>query len=270
MPSPPPTAMAAISRPDPQPVHVLCLKWGTRYGPHYVNNLAAAVARHLRRPHQVHCVTDDPTGLAADVRPIPFPANPGVRRGWPDVLVKLLLMADGFADLQGPCLFLDLDVVILGSLDPFFDYRPGEYCMIHNWVAGSRALLRRRPAVGNSSLFRFEAGRSQAVVDTFLREIDRAEDRRVFNTEQAFMTYAMGRVAWWPESWVRSYKRHCRPPFPLNHLRTPRPPQDCRVLVFHGLPDPHQAIAGFRGRKPHHHCRPAPWLQEHWPLPSPH
>ncbi|MEX1316528.1 MAG: hypothetical protein AB1Z22_05280, partial [Synechococcaceae cyanobacterium] len=146
----------------------------------------------------------------------------------------------------------------------------GEYCMIHNWSAGSRALLGHRPPIGNSSVFRFEAGGSQAVVDTFLDQIAEAEDRSVYNTEQAFMTHAMGQVTWWPDSWVRSYKRHCRPLFPLNHLRTPRPPRDCRVLVFHGVPDPDQAIQGFRGRKPHHGCRPAPWIQDHWPLPSDH
>ncbi|MEX1324225.1 MAG: hypothetical protein AB1Z21_08580 [Synechococcaceae cyanobacterium] len=252
------------------PVNVICLKWGTRYGVHYVNNLAAGVTRHLRRPHQIHCVTDDPRGLGADVRPIPFPDNPGVRRGWPDILVKLLLMADGFGGLKGPTLFLDLDVVIMAGLDVFFDYHPGEYCMIHNWSAGSRALLGHRPPIGNSSVFRFEAGGSQAVVDTFLDQIAEAEDRSVYNTEQAFMTHAMGQVTWWPDSWVRSYKRHCRPLFPLNHLRTPRPPRDCRVLVFHGVPDPDQAIQGFRGRKPHHGCRPAPWIQDHWPLPSDH
>lgn len=248
----------------PQPVNFICIKWGTRYGPEYVNRLLAGVSRHLHRRFGFYCCTEDPTGLDPGVRVIPFPENPGIKRGWPDVLVKLMIMQDGFGGLSGPTLFLDLDVVIMDSIDCFFDYRPGEYCIIHNWVSGLRALTGNRPAVGNSSAFRFEAGASGEVAETFFREMHLAEDRNVFNTEQAFMTHAMKKVAWWPEEWCRSYKRFCRRPFPLNLVLPPRPPAGCRILVFHGRPDPDEAITGYRGRKPHHHMLAAPWVADHW------
>jgi hypothetical protein len=45
---------------------------------------------------------------------------------------------------------------------------------------------------------------------------------------------------------------------------TPQVAPGCRILVFHGRPDPDEAIRGYRGRKIHHHMRPAPWLAEHW------
>jgi len=251
-------------RTDSAPVHVLCLKWGNRYGPHYVNILYRSVARHLRRPFRFHCCTDDANGLDPSIDVIPFPPNPGVRRGWPDVLVKLMVTQDGFGNLEGPTLFLDLDIVILDDIDCFFDFRPGEYCIIHNWVNRRKALLGRRPAVGNSSVFRFDAGGSNDVYETFRKEMARAEDRNVFNTEQAFLTHAMGKVNWWPKEWVRSYKWNCRPLFPLNLVLTPKTPPGCRILVFHGRPDPDEAIRGYTGRKPHHHMRAAPWLAEHW------
>lgn len=248
----------------PEPVNVLCLKWGTRYPASYVNILYRAVSRHLKRPFLFHCCTDDASGLDAGIRVIPFPENPGVKRGWPDILVKLVVTRDGFGDLKGPTLFLDLDIVVMDDLDCFFDYKPGEYCIIHNWVNWRKALLGRRPSVGNSSVFRFDAGRSNTVYETFLREMSRAEDRQQFNTEQAFLTYAMGKVNWWPDEWVRSYKWNCRPAFPLNLMVAPKAPPGCRILVFHGRPDPDEAIRGYHGRKPHHHVRPAPWLAEYW------
>jgi hypothetical protein len=244
--------------------NILCLKWGDRYGPHYVNILRRSVARHLKRPFRFHCCTENADGLDDEVRVIPFPENPGVKRGWPDILVKLMVLRNGFGGLQGPTLFLDLDVVIMGGIDCFFDFHPQEYCIIHNWVHRRKELLGKRPAVGNSSVFRFDAGASNAVYETFLREIERAEDKSVFNTEQAFLTYAMNKVRWWPEEWVRSYKWNCRPIFPLNLLVAPKPPQACRILVFHGRPDPDEAMRGFRGRRIHHHMKPAPWLAEHW------
>lgn len=249
-----------------KPVNVLCIKWGNRYGAHYVNILSRAVRRNLARPFVFYCCTDDATGLDPDVRVIPFPPNPGVKRGWPDILIKLEILRDGFGGLAGPTLFLDLDVAITGPLDDFFDYRPGRFCIIHNWVNRRKALLGRRPAVGNSSVFRFEAGSSGHAHATFLSEIHRAEDRSQFNTEQAFLTYAMGDPNWWPDAWVKSYKWNCRPLFPLNLLRVPRLSESCRILVFHGRPDPDEAICGYKGRKPHHSTLPAPWIADYWKL----
>lgn len=247
-------------------VNILCLKWGTRYPASYVNILYASVRRHLKRPFNFHCCTDDPAGLDAGISTIPFPANPGIRRGWPDVLVKLMVTRDGFGDLSGPTLFLDLDVVIMDDIDCFFDYQATKYCIIHNWVKVRKELLGKRPKVGNSSVFRFDAGASNEVYETFLREMSRAEDRTVFNTEQAFLTHAMKEVHWWPESWTRSYKHHCRPMLPFNLIANPKPPPGCKILVFHGRPDPDEAILGFRDSKLHHLMRPAPWIGDHWKL----
>lgn len=247
-----------------QKVNILCLKYGTRYPAEYVNKLLAGVTRNLKRDFRFYCCTDDPEGIDPRVHIIPFPDNPGIKRGWPDVLVKLMLTRDGFGDLIGPTLFLDLDVAILDDIGPFFDFKPGENCIIWNWVNARKQALGKRPDVGNSSVFRFDAGQSGYIYETFLREMDRAEDLTVFNTEQAFLTYAMKKVNWWPEEWCRSYKRHCRPAFPMNLFLTPSPPKDCRILVFHGRPDPPEAIRGFRGRKIHHHIKPATWLTDFW------
>lgn len=245
-------------------VNIICVKWGTRYGPEYVNRLFGGVTRFLSRPFRFVCVTDDPTGLHPKVESVPFPEDPGIKRGWPDVLVKLMLLEDGFAGLSGPSLFLDLDVLITESIDCFFEYKPGKNCIIHNWVGGMRALMKQRPAVGNSSIFRFEAGSSGYVYDTFMAERHRAEERSIFNTEQAFLTYAMREVEWWPEAWVCSFKRHCRPSFPFNLFREPRLPEGCRILVFHGRPDPDEALVGYRGKKLHHRTLPARWMKDYW------
>lgn len=252
------------------PCNVLCLKWGTAYPAYYVNRLYQAVKRRLHRPFRFVCVTEDPSGLmdGIEVEPIPetpLPFSPGMqKKGWPNVFLKLVVLRDGFARLQGPTLFLDVDIVLLGDIDCFFDYRPGKNCIIHNWVESRKALFAGRPDVGNSSVFRFEAGKSQYIYDKFLAKVERAVDQNYFRTEQAFLTYAMGERYWWPEEWTASYKRHCRPAFPLNHFLAPKRPERARILVFHGTPNPHEAIAGFTGVRPHHKVRPAPWIAEHW------
>ncbi|HAV12158.1 MAG TPA: hypothetical protein DCX06_01505 [Opitutae bacterium] len=248
-----------------KPVNVICLKYGTRYPADYVNKLYSGVKRHLNRPFLFHCCTDDPTGLVPEVNVIPFPENPGIKTSWPHVLVKLMLTQNGFGGISGPTLFLDVDLVIMDTIDPFFDYEPGRFCIIHNWVNRRKQILGLRPDVGNSSVFRYDAGPvSDTIYQTFLKEMHRAEDTSIFNTEQAFMTYAMKNPVWWPESWVRSYKWNCRPKFPLNLFKTPQAPQDCKILVFHGKPDPEEALVGYKGKKPHHKMLPAKWILQHW------
>lgn len=248
-----------------KPVNIICMKWGTRYPAHYVNVLFRSVQRNLSRPFRFLCLTDDPSGLLEGVETAPFPENPGITQAaWPNVFMKLVMTRDGFENLSGPTLFLDLDLVILDRIDCFFDYQPGENCIIHNWWERRKQLLRKRPEIGNSSIFRFEAGRSQYIYDTLLAEMDRAQDRAVFATEQAFLTYAMRERCWWPEEWVRSFKFNCRPPFPLNLILAPAKPKDAKFLVFHGQPDPDDAVAGFRGKRIHHRVKPAPWVADYW------
>lgn len=249
---------------DTSPCNVVCLKWGTRYPAAFTNILYHSVKRHLTRPLRFVCVTDDPTGLDDGVEAVPLAPNPGYPEDkWPNIFMKLAILQDGFADLRGPTLFLDVDVVIMGDLDCFFDYRPGKNCIIHNWIEWHKTLFRPRPAIGNSSVFRFEAGSGNGIYETFLKEFEQANDRNLYPTEQAFLTHAMREVCWWPEEWVRSYKRTCRPAFPLNLVRAPRKP-DTKILVFHGAPDPDQALAGFVGKKLHHRILPAPWIRDDW------
>lgn len=246
-----------------EPVNVICMKWGDRYGPHYVNNLYAGVKKHLHRPFRFVCVTDNPNGLAEGVEAVPIPERPDVPK-WPNVFLKLLMTADGFADLQGPTLFCDIDIIITGDIDCFFDYKPGKNIIIHNWVEWRKQLFRKRPDIGNSSVFRFEAGKSQYICDKFLSEKERAMDRSIFCTEQAYLTHAMKEQYWWPEQWVRSFKRHSQRPFPLNFILPPKLPKDTRILVFHGRPDPDQALTGFKGKRIHHHTLPAAWITDYW------
>ena len=172
--------------------NIICLKWGTRYPASYTNILYHSVKRHLHRPFRFLCITDDPTGLDEGIDTTPLPENPGYPEGqWPNIFCKLAMLKDGFGDLQGPTMFMDVDVVIMGDLDRFFDYEPGKNCIIHNWIEWHKTIFRARPHIGNSSVFRFEAGKSGYIFETFLREFAEANDQSKYPTEQAFLTHAM-------------------------------------------------------------------------------
>lgn len=257
-------------------VNILCLKWGDLYGPEYVNRLYAGVKRNLSREFRFVCVTDNATGLTDGVETVPIPADPHVlTRQWPNIFIKLCLFQNGFANLEGPTLFLDIDLLVVGSLDKFFDYRPGEFCIIHNWVERRKRWFNKLPNIGNSSCFRFEAGSSGGVYETFLKEKDNPSRWEIFTKgSQKFQTWAMfqnGKVNWWPEEWVCSFKRQCVPIFPLNKLLCPhKPSKNVSVIAFHGQPDMSQALEGYYRTKsnsrvkPHLTCKPTAWILDYW------
>ena len=101
---------------------VLCMNWGTAYGPEYVNRLYSMVSRHITGQFRFVCYTDSKVGIRPEVECYDCPEvdipSPKRNRGWR----KLCLFADQLPGLQGTVLFLDLDVVVTNSLDDFFTF----------------------------------------------------------------------------------------------------------------------------------------------------
>ncbi len=248
--------------------NVLCIKWGTRYGSEYVNRLFYGIQSNLSLPLRFVCLTDDTRGIDPAVETHPLPVTPfdeaafDAKRGG-ETWRKIGLFQPGLVGLQGDTLFLDLDVVVTGSIDDFFTYEPGKFCIIQDWLEKKRAWMPGRDGrVGNTSLFRYNLTDHAKVYTEFASDQRKALDS--FRIEQQYVSHVLRDcTAFWPEAWVQSFKRSCRPMFPLNRFVTPPEPKDCRVLVFHGRPFPDQAIEGFDGGLLRS-TLPAPWLADHW------
>ncbi|EIP97498.1 hypothetical protein OpiT1DRAFT_01938 [Opitutaceae bacterium TAV1] len=242
---------------------IVTLKWGTLYGAEYVNRLRRAVTRHLASPHRFVCLTDDPAGLDPEIEALPIPPvdlpPDKIGTGWR----KFCIFGPDSPIREGLCLFLDIDIVITGDMERFFTWQPGTIPIIHNWIEWHKTLFRKRPEIGNSSVFRYDAAERAFIWNRFLKEKNQA--LRSFPTEQAYLTHCIrSQMTYWPEEWVRSFKRHCRPVFPLNLFMTPRCPQGCSIIAFHGRPNPDEAIGGFDDGKLHHRVKPASWVAEYW------
>ena len=251
---------------NPRQANVICMKWGTLYAAHYVNRLYASVSRNMKRKFRFLCFTDNATGIAQQVECHPltevqFSASEKDRR-W----LKLGIFRNSLANLEGPCLFLDLDVVITESIDDLFDYAPGKFCISHDWwmpYKHLRAKLVNLPKIGNTSVFRFEAGTLEYVLTHFEKNSDQIISQ--YSLEQEYITRAVeDQIQWWPASWIRSFRRHCRPAFPLNLLKQPSVPSGAKIIAFHGLPKLDDAAAGYMSRYPHKICRRSPWIDKHW------
>ena len=248
---------------------VICMKWGTRYGPEYVNRLYSMVRRHTKRPTRLVCYTDDPTRLDAGVETFPLPyivlpekkshksaSAPLSKLPWR----KLSLWQKNLEGVTGEVLFLDLDTVITGSLDEFFDYEPGHFCVARNWT-------QQNDNIGNTSIFRFPVGGHTYIYDRIMNDCEGVMSEH--RNEQIYISREITGMKFWPAEWCLSFKSSLIPAWPLNFFIAPPLPAGTKVVAFPGKPDPDEAMEGRWPLKHwyqalYKHVRPAPWIAEHW------
>ena len=247
---------------------VICIRWGTRYGADYVNRLYRGVMRHVSRPTRFVAFTDDPAGLdpgvdAIKIPVVSFDSGPDLSRAGlkPGPWRKLALWSTDLGGLDGEVLFLDLDVLVTGPLDPFFDYEPGRLCVIRNWTQG------RREGIGNTSVLRFRAGSAPHLLRDF--EADPVAMSYRHDNEQIYVTRAAGLpMAFWPSGWCASFKHDLMPPWPFYIFIPPALSAEARVVVFTGHPRPDEALAGRWPAKWYKRfykaLPPVPWISDHW------
>ena len=87
-----------------------------------------------------------------------------------------------------------------------------------------------------------------------------------FRHEQAYLSSKVHQkkaLNYWPDEWVPSFKYHCVPKFPYNFVNIPSIPLNAKIILFHGLPNPPDAIEGRSG-KWYRYIKPAPWIQDYW------
>lgn len=264
---------------------LVCVKWGTMYGPEYVNRLYGMVSRHLAPPFRLVCLTDDRRGIRPEVECFDLPElgvpHPQRTMGkWR----KQILWGASVPGLQGVALFVDLDSVIVGPLDDYFSIgNPGDVYVARNWA-------RPLEKLGQTSVFRFPVGGNAHILDDFRADAQGIADKYQF--EQHYVTAAVtGGVKFWPEAWTKHFRLHCMPPFPLCYVMSARLPAGARIVTFPGGPNPDDVIVGrwnkreppfptrwqhilatfsdqrvddSRWRHLRRYVRPVPWIEAAW------
>jgi hypothetical protein len=240
----------------------ICMKWGRLYGPEYVNRLYAMVCAHSSGPIRFVCLTDDRSGIRAEVEchdcpeiPLPSPFN---LRGWRKLTTYAA--SERLYGLSGQWLFLDLDVVVLGSLDDFFTYQPEKsFIVMRNWTQPGRN-------IGNTSVYRFTVGADEYLLSRLIAEQDAI--LATFRNSQTYISRTVRELVFWPDEWCVLFKTHCVPPWPLRFWKAPTVPAGARVVAFPGVPNPHEAVIGKwpakAWKKSYKFIRPAPWIQQAW------
>ena len=237
-------------------MNIICMKWGDKFPVEYVNHLYSMVSRNMNAKFRFVCFTENSEGIRSEVEiqelpELKLPANLP-ERGWR----KLTVFKKNFGNLSGPTLFLDLDIVIVGNLDVFF-HQQGDFLIAHD-----KKNIKKRE--GNSSIFRFEIGQFSQILDYF--ESNSEQIKNEVRHEQAYLSREidkLGKLEYWPDEWVPSFKYKCCPSWFKAWFVAPSIPRGARVILFHGLPNPPEAIAGRSG-KWYRHIQPSPWIKDYW------
>lgn len=188
------------------------VKANVPYGAEYVTNLRAMVARHLTRPHRFVCLTDRPARIP-DVSTQSIAHDPSVFGWW----AKLELFNP--KRFTGRVLYLDLDTLVVGSLDEVVDY-PSRFALLPHGGTFSgvyKGKARRIVPKFNSSVMVWDAGVNSALYTEWAPMM--AEE---FHGDQDFIGERMPDGAVMPAEWFPRLSE-------IGHLAAP--PEAAKVVL---------------------------------------
>lgn len=239
------------------------MKWGSLYGPEYVNRLYRMVRRQTSGPIRFVCLTDDKTDLHPEIECHPCPEiaipAPHNLRGWRKV--NLFAKSEDLFGLEGDWLYIDLDVVITDSLDEFFTFKPElPFIVMQNWTQPGSG-------IGNTSIYRFRVGTDAYLLNDLLEQQTALIDKHI--NSQTYISRSIRSINFWPDEWCRLFKVHCIPAWPQRFWQEPVLPQGTKIVAFPGVPNPHEAAVGKWPSKSvlkrtYKYIRPTNWIQQHW------
>jgi hypothetical protein len=201
---------------------VACVEWGNYLGRggEYIDKLQAGVARHLKAEHSFTVIR--PEGEPLHPGLVPLTPKERTAGTWQ----KLAMFRPG--RFKGRVLYLDLDSVITGPLDPLVAQCGAVHLKHWGWdrnVHAGGCLVWDHGEFSDRIWRAFHSGVAQKFVN-----------------DQEWMT---GLNCWpaLPAHLVRSYRYHCKQGVP----------DLCSIVAFHGRPKPHELPADD-------------WIHDHWKL----
>jgi len=208
------TPDVAVIGQRPEFVQVVCVQSGTEYKQEYVDKLRNSVARNLTIPHSFHAITDST-----------IPEED--QASW---WAKIQLFNPHTFDINHLVLYLDLDVVITGSLDDIVSAKSH-----HPMIIIENFSINVRHCAYNSSCMLFHPLYNNSITNIWQAyENDKDKIKKVLHGDQCWIWRSLkNSVSVFPQHLIRSYKYHC----------TRNVPDDTRVVVFHGAPNPEQVRA---------------------------
>ena len=230
-------------------INVVCLKWGTKYGPEYVNRLYAGVKRNTTLEFKFWCFTEDAAGIRPEVNILPLPFADRLDSWWN----KLSMFSPDLPFVPGTHLFyIDLDTLITGNIDKLLSHRTLKMIVLKDFYHG---IVKRAGTVG-SGLMLWRHGKFCHVWEKFITNPEKHVKLAGTYGDQWWIEQKVPDVLFWqdvfPEQ-VVSFKVHCRKGLPSK----------AKIVCYHGRPSiPESMTETVSVDK--WTIAPQPWVAKHW------
>jgi len=224
-------------------INIICLKWGTKFTPDYVNNLYAGIKRNTSVDFRFHCFTDDTTDILSDVICHRLP-DLNITGWW----FKIWLFSNELPFEQGDrIMFFDLDTIVTGNIDDILSYDcPKDLIGLRNFY---------RPNRFASGLLMWKHGTQNHIWEEFKKDPEKAQ-RMSPDGDQEWTERCAAQFTRWQEEFpecIYSYKQSCSQGLPST----------AKIVCYHGTPSIIQSftetVKNYDGVWP-----PQDWPKEYW------
>jgi hypothetical protein len=230
-------------------INIVCLKWGTKYGPEYVNRLYAGVKRNTSVPFKFWCFTEDSTGIDSEVCVAPLPFSGQLETWWN----KLYLFSDKIPIPKGETIFyIDLDTLIVDNIDHILKRNYTRLVILKDFFYG---IAKSANAYG-SGLMMWTHGTYNSVWQKFIESSEQHIKAAGSYGDQWWIEQQIKKVFFWQDifpGWIVSFKVHCR-----NGL-----PKNAKIICYHGRPSIPES-ASETSNVNRWVIAPQPWVLGHW------
>ena len=250
--------------------NVICIKWGKCYGPEYVNRLYNMVVRNTTYHINFYCFTDNSDGLSESVivKPLPVMHVEELKYAYQK---EAGLCDDELGGLTGQrVLYFDLDVLIIDNIDCLFEYPNDDgFYIINDWNTNGST-------VGQATCYSWVVG-TLGYIKKYFEGHSEEIYKKFYTASQEYLSSKViekyGKLNFWKDSWIKSFRFHCLPtpliPF-LRKIRMAKIPKGAKIIAFHGNPKMIDAKNGIWNEKNpikkffYKHLKPVKWVEKYW------
>ena len=220
-------------------INVVCVKWGTLYNYDYVNRLYSMVKKNLTAEFEFYCITEDSSNIIKEVTCIQSPIE-WVKNQW---YKETMFLKNTIPERI--TLYLDLDIVIVSSLDPLIPKNEND----ENWYM-SRDFLKRNIPTFHGAVMVFNPKYWYDFFDYFKNKINSGYEMKRGNEQPLIATYHLTRnyrnFKIYPNEYIWSYKYgYTRQNINVenSHIYSGFKPHEKGIICsFHGWPKIHQVL----------------------------
>jgi len=231
-------------------INIVCLKWGTKYGPEYVNNLYAGIARNTTREFKFWCFTDDASGIRKEVITKGLPYANRLDSWWNKIY---LFNPDLPISADENIFYIDLDTLIVSNIDDLLKIKTGNRIVVlRDFFHG---MVKSAGLVG-SGLMCWEHRKQAHLWHEFIKDPEKVIKQSHPYGDQYFIEKNIKNYKFWQDLFpdrVVSFKVHCTKGIPIKSS----------IICYHGKPSIPESVVDTTviGKLT---IQPQPWVLDHW------